>query len=253
MRTRRAEEAQRRHLAAELATAAERARIARELHDVVTHHVTAMVVQADAAQFLVESDPGRTTTSLAAVSTTGRRALTKLRHLLGVLEATGDGPATDAVPAQRAPVLGEVADLIDQARAAGQAVELVEEGQWRRQADSVELACYRVVQEGLTNAMKHAAGRKTSVVIRYGEQHIVIDVITEGPVGTTSASTTSAGTISAATTSTSKSAPASGRRGLTGLAGRVRLLDGRFEAGPRPDGGFRVRAEIPTRPLQESR
>jgi signal transduction histidine kinase len=238
MRTRRAEEVQRRELAAELATADERARIARELHDVVTHHVTAMVVQADAAQFLVESDPERTATSLAAVSSTGRRALTELRHLLGVLEATGDGPGGNAVPAQRAPVLGEVADLIEQARAAGQAVELVEHGQWRQQADSVELACYRVVQEGLTNAMKHAAGQRTSVSIQYGEQRIAIDVITEGPAGSTPAS---------------KASPASGRRGLTGLAGRIRLLDGRFEAGPGPDGGFQVRAEIPTRPLQESR
>lgn len=238
MRTRRADEAQRRHLAAEVATAAERARIARELHDVVTHHVTAMVIQADAAQFLIDSEPQRTAKSLSAVSDTGRRALTELRHLLGVLEATGDEAGADAAPARREPVLGEVADLIEQARAAGQAVELVEHGQWRRQADNVELACYRVVQEGLTNAMKHAAGRRTSVSIRYGEQHIAIDVTTEGPAEFAPAGTT---------------VPVSARRGLAGLAGRIRLLEGRFEAGPRPGGGFQVRAEIPTRPLQESR
>lgn len=233
IRRRRAEEAQRRRLAAEVATAAERTRIARELHDVVTHHVTAMVVQADAAQFLIETDPRSTVTSLAAVSSTGRRALTELRHLLGVLEATGD--AAEPGPAHRAPAIGTVRDLVEQARAAGQAVELIERGERRPQADGVELACYRVVQEGLTNAMKHAAGRETSVSIRYGDP-IEIAVVNDGPEGFAPTTT----------------ALPSARRGLTGLTDRVRLLGGRFEAGPRPDGGFQIRALIPSRPVQES-
>ncbi|MFJ3927492.1 sensor histidine kinase [Streptomyces sp. NPDC090022] len=102
----RAEEAERRRLAAEMAQAAERARIARELHDVVTHHVTAMVVQADAAQFLIGSAPERAEEGLAAVSSTGRRALTELRYLLGVLEATGETAPADPAPADRAPTPG---------------------------------------------------------------------------------------------------------------------------------------------------
>ncbi|MGN7702569.1 histidine kinase dimerization/phosphoacceptor domain-containing protein [Cellulosimicrobium sp. 22601] len=114
VRRRRAEEVERRRLAAAVATAQERARIARDLHDVVTHHVTAMVVQADAAQYLLPAAPDRAAEGLVAISGTGRRALTELRHLLGVLEATGE-----AAPAERAPVLGRVGDLVDQARRSG--------------------------------------------------------------------------------------------------------------------------------------
>ncbi|WP_153450103.1 sensor histidine kinase [Streptomyces smaragdinus] len=230
VRTRRTEEATRRRLAAEVATATERARIARELHDVVTHHVTAMVVQADAAQFLLTSAPERAGDSLTAVSDTGRRALTELRYLLGVLEATGD-----SAPADRAPALGRVGDLVEQARRSGQPVEFSEQGQRRPQGVDVELAAYRVVQEALTNAMKYAAGKPTRVLLRHGDAHIGIEVTTDGP---------------AAAPAPRKPGPAGGR-GLTGLRTRVRMLDGELEAGPRPEGGFEVRATIPSQPRQE--
>jgi signal transduction histidine kinase len=232
VRTRRAEEAKRRRLAAEAATAAERARIARELHDVVTHHVTAMVVQADAAQFLLTSAPERAGEGLTAVSDTGRRALTELRYLLGVLEATGESASADPASAGRAPTLGRVGDLVKQARRSGQPVEFSEQGERRPQGVDVELAAYRVVQEALTNAMKYAAGKPTRVLLRHGDEHIEIEVTTDG---------------SAAAPVTRKPDPAGGR-GLAGLRARVRMLDGELKAGSRPGGGFEVRATIPTEP-----
>lgn len=197
------------------ARVAERARIARELHDVVTHHVTAMVVQADAAQFVLEAAPGKAAEGLTAISGTGRRALTELRHLLGVLEATGEQGRT--------PALGRVSDLVEQARLSGQLVELVEEGEERPREIDAELAAYRVVQEALTNAFKHATGQPTTVLVRHTGNHVEIEVITSGAT---------------------ESAVGSGGRGLTGLRERVTMLGGEFEAGPRA-GGFRVWALIP--------
>ena len=244
MRRLREQQAERRRLAAEAATAAERARIARELHDVVTHHVTAMVVQADAAQFLLVSDPQRATAGLTSVSDTGRRALTELRYLLGVLEATGDKATADPARPDRAPAPapGAITDLVEQARAAGQPVELIEAGERRPRPAAVELAAYRVVQEALTNAMKHAAGARTHVLVNQHPRHIEVEVTTgesanEGPAA--SASGPRAPGLSA------------GGRGLAGLRERVRVLDGELEAGPRPDGGFTVRASIPSGPDQE--
>ncbi|RKE23475.1 sensor histidine kinase [Streptomyces sp. TLI_171] len=251
VRTRRTEEAQRRRLAAEAATAAERARIARELHDVVTHHVTAMVVQADAAQFLIASAPERVAEGLAAVSDTGRRALTELRYLLGVLEATGDSATTGSSAtgewatgeqADRAPALGRVRDLVEEARRSGQPVEFSEQGERRPHGVDVELAAYRVVQEALTNALKHAAGEPTRVLLRYGDQQLGIEVATDGP-GT--------GHGPATVPAARKPGRATGGRGLAGLRERVRLLDGELEAGPGPAGGFEVRATIPSDPVQE--
>ncbi|MGA5702691.1 sensor histidine kinase [Peterkaempfera bronchialis] len=236
VRRRRAEEAERRRLAAGVAAAAERARIARELHDVVTHHVTAMVVQADAAHFLLTSAPERAGDNLTAVSDTGRRALTELRYLLGVLEATGQSASAAA---DRAPTLGKVGDLVAQARMSGQPVEFTERGEWRAQSVDVELAAYRVVQEALTNAMKHAAGQRTQVLVQHGGDHLEIEVATEGSAP------------SSATAPAARKVHRDGGRGLAGLRERVRMLDGELVAAPRPDGGFRVRALIPTQPAQE--
>jgi len=239
VRRRRAEEAQRRRLAAEVATAAERARIARELHDVVTHHVTAMVVQADAAQFVLTSAPEKAGEGLTAVSDTGRRALTELRYLLGVLEATGESASADLARGDLAPTLGRLGDLVEQARGSGQPVEFNEQGERRTQSVDVELAVYRVVQEALTNAMKHAPGQSTRVVVRHAEDRIEIEVTTDGPTAPQTAAP-----------AVRKPGPAGGR-GLAGLRARVRMVDGELEAGPRPEGGFGVRASIPSKPVQE--
>ncbi|MCX2730597.1 histidine kinase [Saccharopolyspora sp. NFXS83] len=225
MRRRRADEAERRQLAAEVAASAERARIARDLHDVVTHHVTAMVVQADAAQFLLDTAPERTGTGLCAISDTGRRALTELRTLLGILEATGESRTAD-----RTPTMGKVADLVEQTRLSGQPVEWTEQGEQLPRSLDVELTTYRVVQEALTNALKHATGNPTKVLIRHDQEHIEIEVITVGPIA-------------------GNPVTPSGGRGLTGLRERVRMLSGDLVSGALPDnGGFRVWAMIPGSP-----
>ncbi|WP_427925392.1 sensor histidine kinase [Streptomyces sp. cg40] len=257
VRRRRGEEAERRRLAAELATAAERARIARELHDVVTHHVTAMVVQADAAQFLITSAPERATTGMASVSDTGRRALTELRYLLGVLEATGESTASGSATAaatpggsahgSRGPALGRVGDLVEQARRSGQPVEFSERGERRPRSVDVELAAYRVVQEALTNAMKYATGQPTRVLVRHGEERVEIEVTTDGPGPGPGPGPSPVPVTTPAPAPTTAPGPEGGR-GLTGLRVRVRMLDGELEAGPRPGGGFEVRATIPSQP-----
>jgi signal transduction histidine kinase len=242
MRRLREQEVERRRLAAEAATAAERARIARELHDVVTHHVTAMVVQADAAQFLLFSDPQRAAAGLTSVSDAGRRALTELRYLLGVLEATGGETTSEVVRPDRAPAQGTIADLVERARAAGQPVEFIEAGEPRPRPAAVELAAYRVVQEALTNAMKYAAGIRTRVLVNQYARHIEVEVTTEGSA--------EAGPAASASAPRAPELPAGGR-GLAGLSERVRLLHGELEAGPRPDGGFAVRAQMPSGHDQE--
>jgi signal transduction histidine kinase len=223
VRARRLADADRERRAAGAAAARERQRIARELHDVVTHHVTAMVVQADAAGFLVGTDPERATATLDTIAATGRRALADLRDLLDVLRPADTG----AEPTEPAP--GRIATLVDGVRAAGQPVEFTERGPAGPIGDAAALAAYRVVQEALTNAMKHAPGRRTEVLIVHEEQEIRIDVGSAGP---------GAGPVE------------SGRRpggghGLAGLAARVERVGGRFAAGVGDDGGFRVTARIP--------
>ncbi|MFD6335557.1 sensor histidine kinase [Streptomyces niveus] len=229
VRARRADEAQRRRLAALAATVEERARLARELHDVVTHHVTAMVVQADAAQFLGDA-PDRLTEGLTAISGTGRRALTELRYLLGVLEATGE-----SAPGERVPAHGKLSDLVEQTRLSGQPVEFVEDGRRAPMDIGAELAAYRVVQESLTNAVKYATGRPTLVRVHYGRDHMDIQIITEGPDGAAGEGAPSP-----------DGGHVSGGRGLGGLRERVGMLGGRFTAEARPCGGFAVGARIPT-------
>ncbi|WP_030276888.1 sensor histidine kinase [Streptomyces sp. NRRL B-24484] len=230
--TRAAEAARRERVAAETRTA-ERIRIARELHDVVTHHVTAMVVQAEAARYLTAA-PERLEQSLTAVSDTGRRALTDLRHLLDLLNPGhgtdrdtdhGVGPA-EATQA-RTPAVGRVLTLVEQTRRAGQPVDLTERGTPPASTGSADLVAYRVVQEALTNALKHAHGSRTSVQVQRGEREITVEVSTDG------------------TGSRATAVAAGGGRGLAGLRERVDVLGGDFSAGCGPDGGFTVRARIP--------
>ncbi|SHM50920.1 sensor histidine kinase [Cryptosporangium aurantiacum] len=206
------------------ALATERAVIARELHDVVTHHVTAMVVQSDAAGYLVGTNPERAADALATVSGTGRQALTELRHLLQVLD-----PADDA---DRQPAVGKLEDLVERIRALGQPVAWTEHGERRPTGGGVDLAVYRVVQEALTNAVKHAHGRPTRVRLDHTDGRIAVEVVTDGSVTTDGSAPVGGGA-------------ASGGRGLTGLRERVSVFGGEFAADPTPGGGFRVHAEIP--------
>jgi signal transduction histidine kinase len=230
VRGRQAAEAGLRREDARLATARERARIAMDLHDVVTHHVTGIVVQADAARYLTATAPDRVTDSLNAISGTGRQALAELRHLLGVLDSPAGAidhpPGSDGTPgAGRGPAPGRFRDLVERTRLAGQPVELFEDGEPAFIAAEPELAVYRVVQEALTNAVKHAPGRRTVVRVLYGKV-IQVDVTTEGPVIVAGAFTAG--------------------RGLTGLRDRVSTCGGELTAGGQPGGGFGVHARIPS-------
>lgn len=218
LRSTRAAEAERRLRVAEATRTAERARIARELHDVVTHHVTAMIVQTEAARYLTGS-PERLEQALTAVSDTGRRATTDLRHLLDLLNPDHEAEAP-AAPA------GRLLTLVEQTRRAGQPVEFTEEGAPAESSGSADLVAYRVVQESLTNALKYAHGSRTEVRVRHREKEINVEVGTDG--------------------SDSKAPVRGGSgRGLAGLRERVEVLGGDFSAGPLDDGGFLVQARIP--------
>ncbi|MBB3724801.1 histidine kinase [Nonomuraea dietziae] len=218
LRSTRAAEAERRRHVAEVTRAAERTRIARELHDVVTHHVTAMVVQAEAARYLTAA-PDRLDATLSAVTDTGRRAIADLRHMLDLLRADHD---TDV----SMPTAGELHTLVEQTRRAGQPVEFTEEGSPAESAGSAEFVTYRVVQEALTNALKYAHGSPTVVRVRYGEKEISVAVGTDG-----------SGSLAAS--------PGGSGRGLAGLRERVEALGGEFRADRQAGGGFLVRARIP--------
>ena len=202
------------------AVAGERATIARELHDVIAHSVSVMTVQAGAARLLLDEDPPRARESLIAVEETGRQALGEMRRLLGILR--GDEHETDLAPQ---PGIADIGALVEQVRAAGLPVDVVVEGQLTALSPGVDLAAYRVVQEALTNALKHAGAARAHVSIRYGATSLELAVTNNG------------------------TARVNGRRrgghGLIGLRERVTLYGGDFEAGPRPGGGYAVRVSLP--------
>jgi signal transduction histidine kinase len=214
------------------AVEAERARIASELHDVVTHNVSVMVVQAGAARRVLGSSPeqapeARTAIeALLAVEASGRTAMGELRHLLGLLAPSGGDDAA-LVPQ---PDAGQVRSLAERVRAAGLPVELTITGA-RALPPGVDLAAYRVVQEGLTNVIKHADQARTVVRIEYRPRELRIDVADDG----------------VAVVDAGPSAPGGGR-GLIGLRERLAIYGGELDAGPRPGGGWRVRARIPLEP-----
>ncbi|WP_436529063.1 sensor histidine kinase [Actinoplanes sp. HUAS TT8] len=212
VRARQLEEARKRAASVRQAVTDERGRVARELHDVVTHHVTAMVVQADMAGFLISADPAKAADGVASVARSGREALTELRRLLGVL----DGVALPDEQPER------IADLVDRMRRAGQPVDFAEEGGPGPEG-GLGLAVHRVVQEGLTNAVKHAQGRPTRVRVRHAVSGTEIEVVTEGSF---------------------RGAHTPGH-GLTGLGERVKVFGGTFEAQGTPQGDFAVRVVLP--------
>lgn len=237
---------------AEWARREERTRIAREMHDVVAHRVSLMVVHAAALQAVARKDPEKAVRNAALVGDMGRQALAELREMLGVLRSTEERvPAPrgeDAVPlaavgaaaaaaASRAagdgaegPCLSELDELIGQSVAAGTTVELSVEGEARSYAPEVEQTAYRVVQEALTNVHKHAAGAKTYVRLAHRPSEVAVQVENEPPPE--SASVSAAGLPS-------------GGNGLVGMRERVVALGGVFVSGPTEAGGFKVSAVIP--------
>jgi signal transduction histidine kinase len=209
---------------AQIGAAAERARIARELHDVVAHNVSVMVVQADGAGYALAGDTERARQALAAISATGRQALAEMRRLLGVLRS--DDQRTDLAPQ---PGLDQLRDLLEQTRAAGRAVTFTLEGEPRALSEGVGLAAYRVVQESLTNVRKHGGvGASVCVLLRFtrGELHVQV---TDDGAGA-AAEGDGAGL------------------GLTGMRERVTVYGGTLAAGPRAAGGYRVSATLPLDP-----
>ncbi|MEV0681979.1 histidine kinase [Actinosynnema sp. NPDC050436] len=199
----------------------ERARIARELHDVVTHNVSVMVIQAGAARKVMAADPDQARDALLAVEAGGRAAMSELRHVMGLL--TSDGEADDPLAPQ--PGLGQVAALVDRVRATGVPVRLEVDGTPRALPSGIELAAYRVVQEALTNTVKHAAGASASVLVEYRPERLRVEVgDTGGRAG---------------------AGRAPGGRGLIGLRERLSVYGGTLRTGPTAEGGFRVTALIP--------
>ncbi len=210
-----------RHAQARVAAAAERARIARELHDVVAHHVSVMVVQADGARYAMRSDPDRAEAALGAISGTGRQALAEMRRLLGVLRSDDERSGLAPVPG-----LGALRELLDQARAAGLEVAYTLTGTPRELPEGAELAAYRVVQESLTNTRKHAGLAATAAVaLRYEPDGLTVDV-TDNGLGIAGSE-------------------GPGGHGLAGMRERIALYGGTVEAGPLPGGGFGVTARLP--------
>jgi signal transduction histidine kinase len=206
---------------ARIAVSAERARIAREMHDVVAHAVSVMVVQAAGAAYALDSRPDQTRRALDAIADTGRQTLAELRRVLGVMRA--DDPTDGYVPQ---PGVAQVVDLVGQVRATGLPADLDVEGVPVELSPGGQLAVYRVVQEALTNVVKHAGPRATArVLIRYGEEAMDIEVDDDGRGAAAD--------------------PAGGGHGLVGMRERVALFDGELDAGPRPGGGYRVRVRLP--------
>jgi signal transduction histidine kinase len=209
-----------RHAQAKIAAAAERARIARELHDVVAHHVSVMVVQADGAGYALRTDPDRAEAALQAIAGTGRQALTEMRRLLGVLRSADERAALAPMPG-----LGELRELLDQARTAGLEVSYTLSGTPRALPEGAELAAYRVVQESLTNTRKHAGLAATAAVtLRYEPDGLTVEV-TDNGMGVTTDDP--------------------GGHGLAGMRERIAMYGGTVTAGPLPAGGFGVTARLP--------
>ena len=212
---------------AQIAAATERARIARELHDVVAHNVSVMVVQADGAAYALGTDPHRTREALAAISATGRQALTEMRALLGVLRRGDDGGLAVLAPL---PGLGQLDELLEQTRSAGLPVTCSIEGKVRPLAAGTALTAYRIIQESLTNVRKHAGGMAcANIVLRYTETAIELSVSDNG--------------AGAAAACDGKG------HGLTGMSERAATYGGSVQAGPRPGGGFEVTATLPIVPV----
>lgn len=205
-----------------LAVNEERTRIARELHDVIAHSVSVMVVQAGGAEEVLRSEPERALVSIRAVQETGRAALVELARLLGMLRR--DDEEIGLAPQ---PGLADLSALVKETSSAGLRVVLRTEGMPRSLPLGADLSAYRIVQEALTNTRKHAGGyAQATILLRYGDDALTIEVVDDGK---------------------GSSNGAGGGHGLVGMRERVELFGGSLEAGPTTGGGFRVRARLPLR------
>jgi signal transduction histidine kinase len=216
---RKIEEAESARAQARVAVSDERARIARELHDVVGHALSVMTVQAGAVRRLLRHEQVRERESLRAIEEAGREALAEMRRMVGVLRHDDDAAGLAPQPG-----LEQVPALVERTRSAGLPVELQVEGDASRIPASVDLTAYRLVQEGLTNALKHSRARHAEVVIRYAKEHIEVTVTDDGR---------------------GNGRPNRAGRGLAGMRERVSIFGGELEAGHHPAGGYRLHARLP--------
>ncbi|PRH79947.1 two-component sensor histidine kinase [Streptomyces solincola] len=215
-----------------VAVAAERARIARELHDVVAHNVSVMVVQADGAAYVLDNSPDLARQALETISGTGRQALAEMRRLLGILRTGEPEDSEDYVPQ---PDVQQIEDLVEQVRKAGLTVDFRVEGTPRPLPSGVELTAYRIVQEALTNTRKHGGPEAgASVRLVYFDDGLGLLVEDDGR---------------GAAHELYEDGGADGHgHGLIGMRERVGMVGGTLDAGPRPGGGFRISALLPLKP-----
>jgi signal transduction histidine kinase len=202
----------------------ERVRISRELHDVVAHHVSVMGIQAGAARRMLTKSPQQAEEALSAIEATSRTAVLELHRLLGFLRQE-----SDTVELAPQPSLRQLDELIAQMRESGLPIEVRIEGEERPLAPSVDLSAYRIVQEALTNVLKHAGRARAAVTVRYGTEAVDIEIVDDGRGPTNGAR------------------PAEGGKGLIGMRERVSLLGGSLSVGHHPGVGFSVRAHLPLR------
>jgi len=211
-----------------LAAQAERARIAREMHDIVAHSLTVMVAQADGGRYAAANEPAAATHALETIAETGRAALADMRRLLGVLrdEDADDGSPGAPSTLTPQPASGDLESLVEHVRASGLRVSLVRMGTPRALPPGVGLTAYRICQEALTNVMKHAGPEPTvTVIVSWAPTSLSLEVSDDGRGAAADAEDTG--------------------HGLLGMRERAMMLGGTLTAGPRPGGGFRVRAQLP--------
>jgi len=202
----------------------ERLRIARELHDVLAHDISLISVQSSTALHLLDDDPEHARPALTAIKEASADALRELRSVLDALRADEGAPAR-----RPAPTLAQLDDLVAQARGAGLEIDAAVEGRARTLPSAVELAAYRICQEAVTNVLRHAGPARAHMRLAYGADALVVEVDDDGRGG---------------------SGRNGGGTGLSGMRERAAALGGTFEAGPRPGGGFRVRASLPAEPAR---
>ena len=231
-KNRQLEEAQRE--LAEQAVTEERLRIARELHDVVAHTMTVVALHAGTGRMVADDDPAAARNALATIETATRSALVEMRRLLGVLRGAPDGHG-EAVPNGLAPApgLGDLDALVAEVGRSGATIDVRVEGDRADVPPGVDLSAYRIVQEALTNVIKHAGPARVTVTVRYEPAAVTVEVDDDGarPPGSPPGAPTAV-------------LPGSGH-GLVGMRERVAMHDGELHAGPRPAGGFRVMARLP--------
>ncbi|WP_336203897.1 sensor histidine kinase [Nonomuraea sp. LPB2021202275-12-8] len=212
---------------AKLAAARERVRIARELHDVVAHHLSVISIQAELGQYVLTTDPATVGTALATISDTSREALGEMQRLLSILRIGTD----DSTPAayDAAPGLQDLAALMERVGTAGVSAEMTVIGDPKPLPPGLELCLYRIIQEGLTNVLKHAAPTQVQILIGYASDAVTVQIIDAGPKRCEPVTET----------------PVIPGHGLLGISERVKLYQGTMSAGPSPEGGFRVTACVP--------